>query len=149
MKKNIREIREFSRIIAPVDGSEGAEKAVRQALFLAKKTGKPIVALYVIDTPRLTDVIPADNLSAAWEDLLTKEGRKVLNEVEKKGLELGVSVKKKLLEGIPEEIIMKEAKKNDLIVMGCKGKSALDRIIMGSVCEKVTRHASSPVMVVR
>jgi nucleotide-binding universal stress UspA family protein len=62
---------------------------------------------------------------------------------------MGVTVKKRLLEGIPEEIIMKEAKKNDLIVMGCKGKSAMDRILISSVCEKVTRHASSPVMVVR
>jgi nucleotide-binding universal stress UspA family protein len=149
MKKNKVETKEFSRIIAPVDGSEGAAKAFQRALFLAKKTGKPIVALYVVDTPRLTEVIPADNLSVAWEDLLIKEGQKVLNDVEKKGLEIGVPVKKKLLEGIPEEIIMKEAKKNDLIVMGCKGKSAMDRILMGSVCEKVTHHASSPVMVVR
>lgn len=69
MKKNKVETKEFSRIIAPVDGSEGAAKAVQRALFLAKKTGKPIVALYVVDTPRLTEVIPADNLSVAWEDL--------------------------------------------------------------------------------
>ena len=149
MKKNKEQTNEFSRIILPVDGSDGAAKAVQQALFLAKKTGKPIVALYVVDTPRLTDVIPADNLSVAWEDLLIKEGQKILKDVEKKASELGVAVKKKLLEGIPEEMIIKEAKKNDLIIMGCKGKSALDRIIMGSVCEKVTRHASSPVMIVR
>jgi len=149
MKKNTSETKGFSRIIAPVDGSKGSAKAVQKALFLAKETGKPIIALYVVDTPRLTDVVPQDNLSVAWEDLLIKEGQKVLNDVEKKGSDIGVPVKKKLLEGIPEDVIMKEAKKDDLIVLGCKGKSAMDRILMGSVCEKVTRHASSPVMVVR
>jgi len=149
MKKNTNEIKGFSRIIAAVDGSDGARKAAQKALLLAKESEKKIVALYVIDTPRLTDVIPADSLSVEWEDLLTKQGKKVLNEIEKKGSTMGVIVEKKLVKGIPEEIIMKEAKKNDLIVMGCKGKSAIDRILMGSVCEKVTRHASSPVMVIR
>jgi len=149
MKKNIIEAKGFSRIIVPVDGSDGAAKALEKALFLAKETRKPIVALYVVDTPRLTDVVPANNLSVAWEDLLMKQGQKILNDVSKKGSKMGVTVQKKLVEGIPEEIIMKEAKKNDLIVIGCKGKSAMDRILMGSVCEKVTRHASSPVMVIR
>jgi nucleotide-binding universal stress UspA family protein len=149
MKKTRGEPKGFGRIIAPTDGSDGASKAVQKALFLAKQTGQPIVALYVIDTPRLTDVVPTDNLSVAWEEILMKEGEKILDQIKKKGSEMGVTVEKKLVEGIPEDVIMKEAKKNDLIIMGCKGKSAMDRILMGSVCEKVTRHASSPVMVVR
>jgi len=149
MKKNTTETEGFSRIIAPVDGSDGATKAVQKALFLAKETGKPIVVLYVVDTPRLTDTVPANNLSIAWENLLIKQGQKILQDIEKKAFKMGISIEKKLVEGIPEEKIIKEAKKNDLIVMGCKGKSAMDRILMGSVCEKVTRHASAPVMVIR
>lgn len=149
MKKHTTELKGFGRIIAPVDGSDGAAKAAKQALFLAKETKKPVIAIYVIDTPRLTEVIPPDDVSVAWEELLKKEGQKILNDIEKKGLKMGVSVKKKLLEGIPEEVIMKEAKKNDLIVMGCKGKSAVDRILMGSVCEKVTRHTTAQIMVIR
>ena len=149
MKKNTAEAKGFHRIIAPVDGSDGSLKAAYQALLLAKQTRRPIVALYVVDTPRLTEVIPEDDISVAWENLLMKEGHKILDDIEKKGVKMGVSVEKKLMEGIPEEVIMKEGKKNDLIVMGCKGKSALDRILMGSVCEKVTRHASSQVMVIR
>jgi nucleotide-binding universal stress UspA family protein len=149
MKKNTNETKGFSRIIVLVDESDYYRKAAQKALFLAKESGKKVVALYVIDTPRLTDVIPADSLSVEWKDLLTKQGQKVLDEIEKKGSTMGVTVEKKLMEDVPEEIIMKEAEKNDLIVMGCKGKSAVDRISMGSVCEIVTRHASSPVMVIR
>lgn len=149
MKKETTETQGFRRIIAPVDGSDGSLKAVNQALLLAKQTRRPIVAMYVVDTPRLTGVVPEDDISVAWENLLMKEGHKVLDGVEKKAARMGVSIEKKLMEGIPEEVIIKEAKKNDLIVMGCKGKSALDRMLMGSVCEKVTRHASSQVMVIR
>jgi nucleotide-binding universal stress UspA family protein len=149
MKKNTSDIKGFNKIIAPVDGSKGATKAVQKALVLAKQTGQTLVAIYVVDTPRLTETIPADDISVAWEELLKKEGQKVLDNIERQAKKMGVSIQKKLVEGIPEEVIMKEAKKDDLIVMGCKGKSAMDRILMGSVCEKVTRHASSQVMVIR
>jgi nucleotide-binding universal stress UspA family protein len=149
MEKNKTEIKGFTRIIAPVDGSKAASKAVQKALYLAKETKLPIVALYVVDTPRLTETIPPDEIAIAWEELVSKEGRTVLDEVEKEGSKIGVSVEKKLVEGIPEEVIMKEAKKNDLIILGCKGKSEVDRILMGSVCEKVARHATSQVMIIR
>ena len=60
-----------------------------------------------------------------------------------------VKVRVKIVRGIPYEEIIKEAKKNDLIVMGSKGKSALDRILIGSVSEKVLRHTPSHVMIIR
>jgi nucleotide-binding universal stress UspA family protein len=140
---------DFNRIIAPVDGSIYATKAVKKAITLAKLNGVEIVALYVIDTPRLTQTIPYDDVSVPWEAILTKQGKEVLNKVEKMGKAAGVTVIKKLVEGIPEEVIINEGKKDDLIVMGCKGLTGLNRILMGSVCEKVSHHASAPVLIVR
>ena len=55
----------------------------------------------------------------------------------------------KLVEGMPGDHIIKEAKKDDLIIMGCKGRTALSRILVGSVCEKVMHHSKSPVMMIR
>jgi len=51
----------------------------------------------------------------------------------------------------PEDITTfdKAARKNDLIVMGSKGMTALDRILIGSVSEKVMHHALCPVLIVR
>jgi nucleotide-binding universal stress UspA family protein len=92
------------------------------------------------------------DLSYTYPDIMEtikKEGKTVLDEVKKQGSEMGVHVKTKLVEGIPDDQIIKEAKKDDLIVMGCKGKTALSRILMGSVCEKVLHHSKSPVMVIR
>jgi len=149
MKKNKTETKVFSRIIAAADGSKGSAKAVQKALLLAKETKQPLVALYVIDTPRLTETIPPDDVSIIWEEVLRKEGQNILDDIEKKASKMGVSVEKKLVEGIPEEVIIKEAKKNDLIVMGRKGISAADMILIGSVCEKVTRHTTSQVMLIQ
>jgi nucleotide-binding universal stress UspA family protein len=140
---------EFKRIIAPVDGSSYANRAAKKALSLAKQTGDAVIVLYVIDTPRLTGTIPPDEISRVWFDILRTQGQKVLTDIQKTASKMGVKIKTKLVEGIPEEVIMKEAKKDDLIVMGCKGMTGFDRLLMGSVCENVVRHADAQVMVVR
>lgn len=120
MKSENLKITNLGRIIAPVDGSEEAKKAAQQALHLAKKTGKDVVAMYVVDTPKLTQTIPPDEASVAWETILKKQGSEVLDEIEKKWRKIGVRVVKKLVKGIPDQEIIKEARKNDIIVMECK-----------------------------
>lgn len=155
VKRNVEEMvkkiqpNEFKRIIAPVDGSSYANRAVKKALFLGKQTGNEVIILYVIDTPRLTTTIPPDEISRTWYDILRTQGQGVLGDIQKTAKKMGVKIKTKLVEGIPAEVIMKEAKKDDLIVMGCKGMTAIDRLLMGSVCENVVRHADAQVMVVR
>jgi nucleotide-binding universal stress UspA family protein len=151
MKKSTRhesKTKDFQRIILPVDGSDGSARAVAKALSLAKETGVDITALYVMEYPYLASV----DMSFSYPDILEiikKKGNEVLETVKKQGSKLGVSVKTKLVEGIPDDQIIQAAKKDDLIVMGCKGRTALSRILVGSVCEKVLHHSKSPVMVIR
>jgi nucleotide-binding universal stress UspA family protein len=148
MEKKIDDIKinAMGRIIIPIDGSAEMEKVVEKALSLAKEIERNVVALYVIDTPRLTEVIPPDETAIAWESILSTEGQKILNEIETKGKRMGVHVVKKLVEGIPENEIIKEAKKHDLIVMGCKSRGIFNRLLTSSVCEKVLDHSSSSIM---
>ena len=142
--------KEFNRIIVPTDGSDEAKKAVKKALFMAKHLGTDVVAMYVIDTSFLARFpSPDDIMSFNWDKFLQKEALDALDKVEKMGKRMGIKVIKKMVEGIPDEEIIKEARKDDLIVMGSKGKTALDRILLGSVSEKVVHHASCPVMIVR
>jgi len=151
MKKSSRhesKAKNFQRIILPVDGSDGSTRAVAKALSLAKETEVDITALYVMEFPYIASV----DMSFSYPDIIEtikKRGNEVLDKVKKQGLKLGVPVKTKLVEGIPDDQIIKAAKKDDLIVMGCKGRTALSRIFIGSVCEKVLHHSKSPVMVIR
>ena len=147
-KHTISQKKDFKRIVLPVDGSDGSTRAVRKALHLAKETGVEITALHVVEFPYLASA----ELSFTYPDVmeaLKKNGMTILDNVKKQGSHLGVSVKTKLIEGIPDDQIIKEAKKDDLIIMGCKGRTALNRILVGSVCEKVLHHSKSPVMVIR
>ncbi len=147
MKPEDLKTKDFTRIIAPVDESEDSRWAAQKGLHLAKKTGKEFVAMYIIDSPRLTQTVPPNEASVAWEAILKKQGNFVLEELEKKGKKLGVKVEKKLVKGIPDQEIIKEAKKNDIIVMGCKKKSTFDKLFTGSVCEDVVQNTSSPIMI--
>jgi nucleotide-binding universal stress UspA family protein len=59
--------------------------------------------------------------------------------------------KAKVASGDPADAIIHVAKEQevDLIVMGTHGRSGLAHVFMGSVAEKVVRHASCPVLVTR
>jgi nucleotide-binding universal stress UspA family protein len=141
----------FGRIIVPVDGSEVAKKAAKKALELAKSTDTEVLALHVVNIPGVYDLYayPTEIPYHPLHELLRKEARSYLDEIEKLGKEMGVKVLTKHVDGHPTEEIIKEAKEDDLIVIGSKGKTALDRLLLGSVAENVARHASCPVMIVK
>ena len=140
----------FGRILVPVDGSEVAMRAAKKALALAKSIDVKVVAMHAINIgiyAYQTEVIYPTEIPLA--ELIQKEGHSYLDEIVTLGEEMGISVTKKLVEGHPAEEIIKEAKEDDLIVIGSKGRTGLDRLLLGSVAENVARHALCPVMIVK
>ncbi|HNR43556.1 MAG TPA: universal stress protein [Methanofastidiosum sp.] len=149
--------KEFKRIITPVDGSESSKRSAKKAIYLAKKMDVELIALYVVHVPISAYVGPPyspviytdDNEIKEIRKKMKKEGALALDEIEAIASKAGLTITKKILEGSPDEEIIRISKKDDLIVMGAKGISALDRIFLGSVSEKVLHNALSSVMVVR
>ena len=149
--------KEFERIIIPVDGSESSMRAARKAIYLAKKMGIELIALYVVHLPISAYVGPPYSPVIYTDDIeikelrkkMKKEGALALNEIEQMASKHGLIITKKISEGSPDEEIISISKKDDLIVMGAKGISAIDRIFLGSVSEKVLHNASSSVMIIR
>jgi nucleotide-binding universal stress UspA family protein len=140
--------KEFNKIVLAVDGSDASKKAAKKAFSLAKKTGIDVTAIHVIHIP--TTGVPIHTAYIGdIADTIKNHGETILNEIEKTGSALGVKIKKRLTEGIPDDEIIKFANKNDLIVMGSKGHSTLGRILIGSVSEKVLHHSNATVMIVR
>ena len=139
----------FNNIILAVDGSEASKKALKKAFYIAKITGISITAIHVVNMPRYA--LPSTQ-SSYGEDIvknMIKNGEKILDQTIKMGSKMGIKVKKKLVEGSPDDEIIKNANKDDLIVMGSRGHSTIDRILIGSVSEKVLHHSYSTVMIVR
>jgi len=144
------ESRLFKNIIIATDGSKYSENAVEYAVELAKISEARISAIYVVDTGAFA-TIPMD---AAWEnmyELLKAEGNEATEKVEAEAKRSDVEVECFVVEGHPAEEIIKLSENipADLIVMGTLGKRGLDRFLLGSVAEKVSRISKVPVLIVR
>jgi nucleotide-binding universal stress UspA family protein len=150
--------KEFNRIILGVDGSKVSKKAAKKAFFLAKETGIDVTVIHVIHVPVPT--VPPARLAMGsvrttysyypeLKKTMKEQGESILNEIKEIAMSMQTNVKTKIVEGTPDDEIIKFANKNDLIIMGSKGHSTLDRILVGSVSEKVLHHSNAAVMIVR
>lgn len=142
--------RDFYRnIVIATDGSENTRRAVSHGIEIAKLSGATVYALYVVNTSSII----SDSWTIGKESIyqiIRSEGEKAVSEVKKIGDKSGVKVKEVVLDGYPGSEIIDFAENNDidLIVMGTLGKTGLDRLLIGSVAEKVVRGSKVPVMVV-
>jgi nucleotide-binding universal stress UspA family protein len=139
----------FNRILVPVDGSDLSKKAAKIACSLAEKLKKDVIFFHVMDVP--AEVFPPQNetYNPAIDEALRKQGSSILNSFKDECKKSGINIETRLVEGIPDDEIISEAKKDDLIIMGSKGQSAIERIFIGSVTEKVMHHTIATVMIVR
>jgi nucleotide-binding universal stress UspA family protein len=143
----------FKHILVPVDGSPTSMLAVSKAADLARAFGSQVTALYVIDPYPFTGVGAdfaygqSQYLSAA-----TAEANSALDAVKATMQAAGVSVEAVLGEGhaVHEGIVRAlENTGADLIVMGSHGRRGLERLMLGSVTQRVLGVAHVPVLVVR
>lgn len=140
----------YQRILIATDGSEPNKKAVTYGVELARLSGAKVNVAYVVDTAAFASV-PMD---AGWEmmyELLQKEGNEAIQQIVDDAKASGIDIEGSLLEGHPSHEIIEFAQNNeiDVIVLGTLGKGGLDRFLLGSVAEKVTRNSKVPVLVVR
>jgi len=141
-------LEDMKKILIATDGSEYTKEAVSQGLHLAKVLGAEVTALYVIDQTSFVS-FPIDSSIVSVYSLLENEGKRAVEEVKKDGEQLGVKVTTIVAEGSPTRKIVEMAANMDLVVIGTLGRSALSKLFMGSVAERVTRYAPCPVLVVR
>ena len=139
----------FEKILVATDGSEHGLRAAKVALELGKISGGKVTALYVADTER-TAHLPDDMLLFSMRELLLKEGKEAVEEVEKLAEEKGVAFESVVIEGHPSSEIVNQAKEAgmDLIIVGAVGRTGVDKFLLGSVAEKVVRSSGIPVLTV-
>jgi len=139
----------YKKILVAVDGSESSKNAFRQACRLACSDKCWITALTTI--PIFQDQFESLSAKEKATKALREQGEKALAEIEKIAKEEGVNVKTLLEEGHPSEVIRDVADENgcDLVVMGRRGKTRIERALMGSVTARVIGQASTDVLVVQ
>lgn len=137
-------------ILSPVDFSERSLQALDIAVSLARQFGADIILLHVKGT-----MIPPSRYESANIRRLRREiwldGKRRLAALASKRVKPLVAVRHHVAQGSPYAVIVDFAAKAraDLIVMPSEGRTGLRRVLIGSVTERVVRHAGCPVLVVR
>ena len=141
----------YKKILIATDGSEPSKEAENHGLKLAKALGASVTALYVVEMPYKLSQIEGHSplLQDDQIKMLKEAGEKIAEDIMEKGRQEGVIVNPVLMTGNPAHEIIEFSKDFDIIVMGTLGRSGLSHLLLGSVAEKVVRHASVPVLVVR
>lgn len=137
----------YDNILVPTDGSEGMEAVIEHARNLAEIHDATLHALYVANTASLSDL----PMESSWEGVnsaLRQQGERAVELVEQTVGELPVETG--IVEGSPSKEIVSYADEEDcdVIVMGTHGRSGVDRLLLGSVAERVVRSAPVPVLTV-
>lgn len=140
----------FQKILVPLDGSPRAEQAIPVAAHLARATGGTLVFIQV--TNPYVDYTPYMGVPAPLpQDANLDDARTYLRAVVLRADTQGVPAIADVVSGSAAEAILAAAHEQhaDVIVMSSHGRSGLTRWVLGSVAQKVSRHAPVPVLVLR
>ena len=134
----------IKKILYPTDFSSYSNQAYFHAIALAEKHNASLTVLFVYNPDHTTTPgSQGDELADRryWQGQLEQI----------RPVDLRIPVTHVLLEGDPASEIVRYGRDAgiDLIVMGTHGRTGVERLLMGSVAEKVLRDASSSVLVVK
>lgn len=136
----------FDTVVVATDGSDSVERAVVVALDLAARFDADVHALSVIDEGEV-DASPPQ-LREELTTALETHAEAALGEVRERA---GPGIETAVREGQPATEICEYARaiNADLIVTGTRGRHGENRLLLGSVAERIVRTAPIPVLTVR
>ncbi|AEF94408.1 UspA domain-containing protein [Desulfotomaculum nigrificans CO-1-SRB] len=143
----------YKKILLPLDGSERAVKALAHAVEIAQKFGAKLTLMHVVPSLPAYVNTAVDQLGHAQQTIineLTRHGQEMMEEVASSVLDKGIEIDTYTVLGQPADEILEKAKSEDydLIVMGSRGLGEIKGYLMGSVSNRVARHASCPVLII-
>jgi nucleotide-binding universal stress UspA family protein len=143
----VENMREISHILVPVDFEKHTGKLVEFAIYIAEKLSAEITLLFITETLGPFAGFAHTSIDIAAAELHAYYEKKMINLLE--------DIKKQfprcngdVVEGnIVDEIIAFAQKENvDLIVIGTHGSKGIEKIMMGSVAERVVKLAPCPTL---
>lgn len=143
---------DIKRILAPTDFSELAARSLEYAAELARRTGAELVILYAdpfLPPPHFTSE-QVDDLVATIDRHRAAASTELQRHAERR-VGSGVPFQTRVVQDTPAAAIVKTADEidADVIVMGTHGRSGFNRLLLGSVAERVLHETRRPLLTVR
>ena len=136
----------YHNILVALDGSADADRALEQAVELARDQHARLTLVTVV--PPLSG-LAAMTPSAGEQAIATRRGHEQLLREATDRMPEDIGVTTLLLDGHPARRIIESAREHghDLIVMGSHGRGRVGTALLGSVSQQVVHHACVPVLV--
>lgn len=140
----------MARIVVGIDGSEHAQRALEWAAHEARLRSASLEVVYAWQVPTYVGygVLPAPefDLSELRNAALARVDEAVagLN-----GEATGVTIERRVIEGVAPEVLVAEARDADLLVIGSRGRGGFTGLLLGSVGQQCAQHSSCPTVIVR
>lgn len=140
------QVRPIRTILLATDLTAASREATERAIDLAGRLGARLLIVNVLEKRRLVGGGSHDRVDQA-----RSERESHLVKVVRDARAAGVTAEFLVWEGDPGGSIAAaaEAEDADLVVVGTRGRSGAERMLLGSVSDHVVRHATCPVLVVR
>lgn len=143
----------FKNVLVATDGSKYSAAAASEAIGIAKlnKSKLTVIAVVPAEIAMPTDIEFGVGVMEKVADQMMREAEKNAKTVKDAAQKEGVDVQAFIMTGRPADAIIETAKEKgaDLIVVGSHGRTGLDRLLMGSVAERVIVLSGSAVLVVK
>ena len=138
----------YNRILVPTDGADEMTRVIDHAADLARAHGAELHFVYVVNTASFA-TLPMETSWESVTSILEEEGEAALSAAEDRAV--AGDVVTAVREGPPSREVVEYAGEEecDLVVMGTHGRGGLNRLILGSVAERVVRSSEVPVLTVR
>ncbi len=144
-------MKNITKILCAVDLSEHSKQVAEYAATLAQKLGASVLVVYT--APSLSQYVgfhvPPNTIENFVGEIVTGAEQSMQTFVAENFP--GIDAQGQVLIGYAaEEILNRAAEEHvDMIIMGTHGRKGIDRILFGSVAEKVVKNAKIPVLTIR
>ena len=142
----------FKHILLPVDGSDTSMLAVDKAVGMAKAFGSKVTAVYVLDPYPFASAGPDFAFGQAqYLSAVTNEAEQVLATVKQRFADQQVDVDTRSVDAYAVWKGIVDTSDDigaDVIVMGSHGRKGVEKLMLGSVAQRVVSHAHNSVLIV-
>ncbi|MGO4257400.1 universal stress protein [Marmoricola sp. RAF53] len=139
------------QVLVGVDGSASSERALAYAVRRASRTGEEVVAVHAYQLPNFTEGGRTGARSADIDTTLIDDAERVAAELVAgvKADNPEVDLRSTAVVGRPGRVLARLSDDACLVVVGSRGRNAVQELVLGSVSQEVLYRAECPVVVVR